>query len=64
MVSDSTFIIMDEPTSALSDEERKRLFDIIKRLKDDGLGIVYITHRMKEIFEIAELVTVMRDSRK
>lgn len=55
---------MDEATSALSDEERKRLFDIIKRLKDDGLGIVYITHRMKEIFEIAELVTVMRDSKK
>lgn len=58
------FIVMDEPTSALSEEEKKNLFRIITGLKKDGYGIVYISHRMKEIFEIADTVTVMRDGKK
>ncbi len=55
---------MDEPTSALSDVEKEQLFVIIKKLVSQGLGIIYITHRMKEIFEIADSVTVMRDGKK
>ncbi len=64
LAGETRFIVMDEPTSALSEEEKKNLFRIITGLKNDGLGIVYISHRMKEIFEIADTVTVMRDGRK
>jgi ABC-type sugar transport system ATPase subunit len=57
-------LVMDEPTSALSREEVERLFDIIRRLRDEGLTIVYISHHLPEIFRIADRVTVMRDGRK
>jgi len=55
------FIIMDEPTSSLGEEEKEKLFKIIKTLKQKGVGIIYISHRIKEIYEIADQVTVMRD---
>jgi ribose transport system ATP-binding protein len=64
IISDARIIVMDEPTSALSEEEKLKLFDIIRRLKTEGIGIIYITHRMKEIFEIADYVTIMRDGLK
>ena len=64
IMSDTRILVMDEPTSALSKEEKIKLFDIIKRLKTEGIGIIYITHRMKEIFEIADYVTIMRDGAK
>lgn len=54
-------IVMDEPTSSLSDKEVKFLFDSIRRLKQQGVGIIYISHRMSELEEIADRVTVMRD---
>ena len=57
----SQIIIMDEPTSAISEKEAERLFTIIRRLKSEGKGIIYITHRMEEIFKIADRLTVMRD---
>lgn len=57
-------IVMDEPTSALSSEEVKRLFGIIRNLKAQGLAIIYISHHLSEIFEIADTVTIMRDGRK
>jgi ABC-type sugar transport system ATPase subunit len=57
-------LVMDEPTSALSREEVKRLFDIIRKLRKRGLAIVYISHHLPEVFEIADRVTVMRDGRK
>ncbi len=57
----ASFIIMDEPTSSLGEEEKEKLFKIIKTLKQKGVGIIYISHRIKEIYEIADLVTVMRD---
>jgi ribose transport system ATP-binding protein len=60
----STFIIMDEPTSSLGEEEKKRLFRIIRNLKSKGVGIIYISHRLEEIFDIADYVTVMRDGKK
>jgi len=56
-------LVMDEPTSALSSEEVQRLFAIIRNLKKQGLAIVYISHHLAEIFEIADTVTVMRDGR-
>ena len=54
-------VVMDEPTSSLSLPEVARLFEIIRRLKENGVGIIYISHRLDEIFEISERVTVIRD---
>src|SRR5436190_22640618 len=56
-------LIMDEPTSALSDRESDRLFRIIAELKQRGVAIIYISHRMDEIFRLADTITVMRDGR-
>ena len=58
---DAKIIVLDEPTSSLTDHEVKMLFDIIARLKEQGVGIVYISHKMEEIFEISDDVTVLRD---
>ncbi|SFR32256.1 monosaccharide ABC transporter ATP-binding protein, CUT2 family [Yoonia tamlensis] len=54
-------LIMDEPTAALNDVEIAELFEVIRRLKADGVGIIYISHKMDEIKRIADRVTVMRD---
>ena len=54
-------IVMDEPSAALSLTEVRRLFTVIKDLKARGLGVVYISHRLDEIFEVADRVTVLRD---
>lgn len=56
-------IIMDEPTSSLTQRETERLFDVIRNLKHDGISILYISHRLKEIEIIADRVTVLRDGR-
>ncbi|WP_171133457.1 MULTISPECIES: sugar ABC transporter ATP-binding protein [unclassified Ruegeria] len=61
LMSDSWLIVMDEPTSALSEEDKDRLFEFIARMKAEGIAIIYISHHMPEIFSIAEQVTVMRD---
>ncbi len=58
---DAKIIVLDEPTSSLTDNEVKKLFDIISVLKKEGVGIVYISHKMEEIFEISDDVTVLRD---
>ena len=55
------FVIFDEPTAAITVEEQKTLFEIIRKLKRDGVTIVYISHRLDEIFEICDRVTVLRD---
>ncbi|MDR1520371.1 MAG: sugar ABC transporter ATP-binding protein [Planctomycetota bacterium] len=57
----SEVLIMDEPTSALGEKETDVLFEIIASLKAQGKGIFYISHRMKEIFRIADVVTILRD---
>jgi ABC-type sugar transport system ATPase subunit len=59
----SKILIMDEPTSCLSESESVRLFEIILKLKQEGVGIVYITHRIKEVMQICDRVTFMRDGR-
>src|SRR5262245_57321968 len=56
-------IIFDEPTSSLTDRETTLLFDMIRRLRSDGIGIIYISHRIEEIFRICDRVTVLRDGR-
>ena len=61
--SEPKIIVMDEPTSALSSEEVQRLFSIVRKLKEQGLAIIYISHHLAEIFEIADTVTVMRDGK-
>ena len=60
---DSEVIIMDEPTAALSSEEVDHLFEIIGELKKQGLTVIYITHRLDEVFRIADYVTVLRDGK-
>ena len=60
---DSDILIMDEPTSALTEREVEHLFKIIRTLKAQGKGIIYITHKMNELFEIADEVSVFRDGR-
>lgn len=54
-------LILDEPTAALTNKEVRALFETIARLKADGISMLYISHRMEEIFEIADRVTVIRD---
>lgn len=58
---DSNIIIMDEPTSSISAKETEKLFEIIKKLKSENKGIIYISHRMEEIFEISDKIMVLRD---
>lgn len=60
---DAKLIIMDEPTSSLDSEETEALFTMIRRLKSRGVSIVYISHRMEEIFQICDHVSVFRDGK-
>ena len=57
----SEVLIMDEPTAALTDNEIDELFNIIRRLRDQGVGVVHISHRLEELKQISDRVTVMRD---
>jgi ABC-type sugar transport system ATPase subunit len=57
-------IIMDEPTSALGEEEVVVLFDIIKSLKEQGLAIIFITHRLEEVFRVTDRIIIFRDGRR
>ena len=56
-------IIMDEPTSSLTSGETRQLFKIIAGLRQAGMGIIYISHRMEEVLEVADRITVLRDGR-
>ncbi len=60
---EAELIIMDEPTDALTDKETKSLFKIINKLKNEGKSIIYISHRLNEIFEICDDVTIIRDGK-
>lgn len=61
LIHKSRVLIMDEPTAALSDRETERLFEVVRRLRDDGIAIIYISHRMAEVRLLADRVTVLRD---
>ncbi len=61
---DASILVMDEPTAALSDRETDLLFGMIRRLKERGVAIVYISHRLAEVFALGDRITVLRDGRK
>ncbi|MGM1047151.1 MAG: sugar ABC transporter ATP-binding protein [Bacillota bacterium] len=63
LMTDAKVIIMDEPTAALTEREIQKLFEVITSLKKEGVSIVYISHRMEEIFAICDRITVMRDGK-
>jgi len=58
---DCKVLVLDEPTSALTDTEAQYLFDIIRTLRARGVGIIYISHKLDEVFELADRITVLRD---
>jgi rhamnose transport system ATP-binding protein len=61
MGADARIVLMDEPTASLTEIEVDRVFQLVRRLKADGVGIVYISHRLEEILAIADRITVLRD---
>jgi ribose transport system ATP-binding protein len=61
---DARIIVMDEPTSALGEDEVETLFEIIATLKEQGIAIVFISHRLEEVFRISDRVVVLRDGRR
>jgi ribose transport system ATP-binding protein len=60
----ASILVMDEPTAALGEEDTQSLFNVIRSLKEQGVGVVYISHRLKEVFDITDRVTVLRDGKK
>ncbi|UED83259.1 sugar ABC transporter ATP-binding protein [Streptomyces profundus] len=63
LAADVRVLVMDEPTAALAEHEVATLFDLVRRLTGRGLGILYVSHRMREIFELSQRVTVLKDGR-
>jgi len=63
LIHDSKILIMDEPTAALSDRETEKLFEVVLSLKDQGISIIYISHRLNEVTRIADRVSVLRDGK-
>jgi ABC-type sugar transport system ATPase subunit len=61
---DARIIVMDEPTSALGEDEVETLFGIVQALKEQGIAVVFITHRLEEVFRVADRVVVLRDGRR
>src|SRR5699024_3873753 len=61
---DAKLLFMDEPTTALTTKEVKRLLAIVHELKEDGLAIVFISHKLDEVFDVADTITVFRDGKK
>jgi len=63
VMRDARIFVFDEPTAALGDREAHKLFDLIRRLKDQGKGVLYISHRLPELFELCDEVTVLKDGK-
>ena len=63
IVLDAKVIILDEPTASLGEKEASKLFTTIRKLKDNGVAILFVSHKLEEIFELCDSVTVMRDSK-
>jgi len=63
LAKDARIVIFDEPTAALSDAEIERVLGVVKRLAAEGRSIIYVTHRLGEVFEIADTVVIFRNGR-
>jgi ribose transport system ATP-binding protein len=63
LAEDARILVLDEPTAALSDREARQLFGLIDEMRASGMGLVYISHRMEEVWQLADRVTVFRDGR-
>ena len=63
LAQEARIVVMDEPTSSLTPTEVSLLFDVIRRLTSIGIAVLYVSHKLDEIFEIADTVTVLRDGR-
>ncbi len=63
LVMEAKILIMDEPTSSLTPEEINRLFKIIRNLRDEGVGIIYISHKLDEINQVGDRITVLKDGK-
>ena len=61
LLVDARVVVMDEPTSSLTEEEVQTLLALVRRLRSNGVSVIYVSHRMREIYEIADRITVMRD---
>lgn len=61
LTRDVRYLIMDEPTASLTERDTQQLYRVVERLRADGVGVIYISHRLEEIFVIADRVTVLRD---
>ena len=64
LVGEARLLILDEPTAVISGREAELLFERVRRLRERGVAIVYISHRLEEIFQIADRVTVLKDGRR
>ncbi|MDX3130983.1 sugar ABC transporter ATP-binding protein [Streptomyces europaeiscabiei] len=60
---DARLLIMDEPTAALADHEVDQLYALVRRLQEHGIGVLYVSHRLKEVFDLSSLITVLKDGR-
>ena len=60
---DARLLIMDEPTAALADNEVERLYALVRRLQQRGIGVLYVSHRLREVFDLADRITVLKDGR-
>ena len=64
LAQDARVLIMDEPTASLARHETEALFELVDRLKERGISIVYISHRMDEVYRIADRITILRDGQR
>ncbi|MDX3865019.1 sugar ABC transporter ATP-binding protein [Streptomyces europaeiscabiei] len=60
---DARLLIMDEPTAALADHEADQLYALVRRLQEHGIGVLYVSHRLKEVFDLSSRITVLKDGR-
>jgi ribose transport system ATP-binding protein len=61
---DTRLLIMDEPTAALADHEVEQLYALVRRLRERGIGVLYVSHRLKEVFDLSSRITVLKDGRR
>ena len=64
IVQNARLLIMDEPTTALTTREVERLFEIVRKLKEDGVSVLFVSHKLDEIAEICDSYTIMRNGKK